>query len=453
MDWLIRQFGRKRLIESETILPLAEHFPAKYDASRDAVRALFDQVCEYIGIDGQKVELAYYSEGSGRHYGLGYGLNGTSAGLYDEREDRTIIWLETSNVNDPMSVVATFAHELCHMHLLGGKRVGRDELDHEPLTDLAVIFFGFGVFAANSSFSSRSYRVGNMEFNSMKRQGYLPPPVLGYGLALYAALREEMRPDWAQHVRADVRQPMREAIAYLESAGVKWPDDVDLGGENCPPLEMPELSQDLLERLGLPSVVSEEMHEAVRTDARKQQADEDFSPDDAFTEGHAALRARNYDEAARLFQKVIDHQPDDGEAYAQLALAQLRLNRGAEAVAAASKAIEINEDDAEAFQFRGSGCVLLKQYQDAVNDFTRSMAIDRAEKRKDRFAVTTHLLGQARARLGQHKQAIRDFSLAISEIPTWEAPYESRAEAYEQLGEKKKAAADRNEAARRREAL
>jgi tetratricopeptide (TPR) repeat protein len=449
MDWLIRQFGRVRLIDSETILPLADHFPANYNASREAVRMLFNQVCEYMEVDGQKVELAYYSEKSGQHYGLGRG----AAGIYDERKDRTIIWLETSNVGDPMSVVATFAHELCHIHLLGGKRVGRDEPDHEPLTDLAVIFFGFGIFAANSSFSSRTYTSGNWHYTSMKRQGYLPPPVLGYGLALYAMLRDEMRPDWARYIRADVREPMRKALAYLESSGLDSSGIVEFDHEGAPPLRRPEVTQDLLERLGLPAIVSHEGDDAGHADAEEHQADRDFPPDDAFTEANVALNSRQYEEAARLLEMVIDHQPDDGEAYVQLALARLKMNRPAEAIAAASRAIEINLDDAEAFQVRGNGYLELGKCQDAVNDLERSLAIDRVEKTKSRFAVTSHLLGTARARLGQHKLAIRDFSVAISEHPTWAAPYESRAEIYERLGETNKAAADRDAAALRRNAL
>ena len=317
-DWLIRQFGRERLTDYETILPLADHFPADYNASHEAVRALFDQVCEYMDIDRARLELACYCEGKGRNYGLGPRFNRGTAGLYDEREDRPVIWLETSNVNDPMSVVATFAHELCHYQLLGSKRVGRDEPDHEPLTDLAVIFFGFGIFAANASFRSSSYSSGNWHYTSMKRQGYLPPPVLGYGLALYALLRQETNPNWDRYVRPDVREPMRKALAL---------------------------------------------------------------------------------------------------------------------------------------QTRGSAYLELGRCGEAVDDLATSLAIDRDAKRLGRIAETAYLLGKARARQGEHHQAIHYFSLAIHELPTWATPYESRAEVYERLGEAEKAAADRDEAAHRRNVL
>jgi hypothetical protein len=92
-DWLIRQFGRERLTGFETILPIADHFPADYNASHEAVRSLFDQVCEYLDIDGARLELACYSEGKGQNYGLGPRFNRGTAGLYDEREDRAVIAL------------------------------------------------------------------------------------------------------------------------------------------------------------------------------------------------------------------------------------------------------------------------------------------------------------------------------------------------------------------------
>jgi len=139
--------------------------------------------------------------------------------------------------------------------------------------------------------------------------------------------------------------------------------------------------------------------------------------------------------------------------YAQLALTCLKLNRAAEAIAAASEAIEISPGDAEALQTRGSAYLELGHCGEAVDDLAASLAIDREAKRLGRMAETAYLLGKAWARQGEHHQAIRYFSLAINGLPTWGTIYESRAEMYERLGEAEKAAADRDEAAYRRNAL
>ncbi len=348
-----------------------------------------------------------------------------------------------------MSVVATFAHELCHYQLLGGKRVGRDEPDHEPLTDLAVIFFGFGIFAANASFRSSSYSSGNWHYTSMKRQGYLPPPVLGYGLALYALLREEANPDWVRYVRPDVREPMRKALAYLSAS-----DAVELGldasyasqsaGTVARPARTTWTATGRQRQKGMPPTAwDQDMITRTRFPRPTRHLPRRASPS---TQG-GTMRLRS------LFQKVIDDQPDDGEAYAQLALTCLKLNRAAEAIAAAGKAIEISPGDADALQTRGSAYLELGRCGEAVDDLATSLAIDRDAKRLGRMAETAYLLGKARARQGEHHQAIRYFSLAINELPTWATPYESRAEVYERLGEAEKAAADRDEAVYRRNAL
>ena len=129
------------------------------------------------------------------------------------------------------------------------------------------------------------------------------------------------------------------------------------------------------------------------------------------------------------------------------------MSRLAEAVAAASKAIEINPDDDEALRIRGSAYLELGRCQDAVNDLESALAIECAAKRRDKIAATAHLLGKVRAQQRDYRQAIRDFSLAIKEFPTWATPYQSRAEVYELLGEAEKAANDRDEATFRRETL
>jgi len=52
---------------------------------------------------------------------------------------------------DPMSLVATMAHELGHVILLGGNLLTHDTPDQEPMTDLLTGFTGLGIFTANSA--------------------------------------------------------------------------------------------------------------------------------------------------------------------------------------------------------------------------------------------------------------------------------------------------------------
>jgi tetratricopeptide (TPR) repeat protein len=165
MNWLVGQFGWERFAELEVILPIEEHFPAPYDGSQKAVFELFEQVCAYMEIDPETVELKFYSEGRVPFLSTAivHERSGGTAGRYQGQAGKAKIWLETSNLDDPICVVATLAHELCHEHLLGGSRLSGDEADHEAMTDLATIYFGMGVFIANASLRDRNTRRGNWE--------------------------------------------------------------------------------------------------------------------------------------------------------------------------------------------------------------------------------------------------------------------------------------------------
>ena len=67
-----------------------------------------------------------------------------ASGHYIKRRDKFVISLESSQLTDPMSLVATVAHELGHVRLLGEARIHGGFEDHEPLTDLLTVFFGLG---------------------------------------------------------------------------------------------------------------------------------------------------------------------------------------------------------------------------------------------------------------------------------------------------------------------
>ena len=59
--------------------------------------------------------------------------------------------VKESQLKDSLALVATQAHELCHLILLGPGLLSGDDPDMEPLTDLATVYLGMGVFAANSA--------------------------------------------------------------------------------------------------------------------------------------------------------------------------------------------------------------------------------------------------------------------------------------------------------------
>jgi hypothetical protein len=222
MEWLCQEFSYERMAHATVVLPTKEFFPDAYDGSEVALRKLLDRVCGYMDIDPQRIEMRLYSEH--RRDKLAPGIyvanegDGT-AGLY-QKGARHIVSLEVSDRRDPISLLATIAHELCHARLIGEGRISRDVEDHEPLTDLATVFFGLGVFNANSVVrESRWADADGWSGWRMNRQGYLTEPMFGYALALFAWARNEANPPWQRHLRLNVRTVFKKGLGYLCGTG------------------------------------------------------------------------------------------------------------------------------------------------------------------------------------------------------------------------------------------
>ena len=165
--------------------------------------------------------------------------SGAPAGTYGELEDptsprpssrgeskvgvdvvRARISLNASQLQDPTPLIATIAHELAHLLLLGDRKIDRNLPDMEPLTDLMTVFCGFGVFNANSAFNFQQWHSdGGRGGWKTNRLGYLPEPVWGYALARYAFLLDDPRPRWVSTLRLNVRSYMQQSMKVLVREG------------------------------------------------------------------------------------------------------------------------------------------------------------------------------------------------------------------------------------------
>src|SRR5215475_9789567 len=124
MDWMVTEFGRERLL-GEVILPTDQYFPGVYQGSRDDVRGVLAKLCVHMGIDEARVELEFDESAEDREAELSAALGLSSeqhgaAGLYT---DRGVIAIRTEIARRPMALVATIAHELGHVLLLGDGRI------------------------------------------------------------------------------------------------------------------------------------------------------------------------------------------------------------------------------------------------------------------------------------------------------------------------------------------
>lgn len=184
---LEQMLGRRRMLEAVVILPTAEYFPDPYDKSQ---------------------AVPYW-----------YGNSGGCAGFYSRDgtadETRMLVAVRSTQLKDPPTLVATMAHELGHVILLGGGLLKPTTPDHEPLTDLLSVFLGFGIFNANSAGRFKQYQDETRYGWSMHRLGYLAEEVYGYALAKFVVERGEENVDWAKHLSTNVQSYFKRSRSWL----------------------------------------------------------------------------------------------------------------------------------------------------------------------------------------------------------------------------------------------
>lgn len=216
--WFGEQLSGDIVRQRPVILPTGEFFPRKYVPDWDGVEELLERVCRWMEIDRGSILLDIYAEDEVPHYGFGTHRSDGPAGQlgWDDLTRRWVVSINQDMTDDPMAVVAVLAHESAHIHLFGAGRVDPEvDEDHEPLTDLLAIYYGFGVFVGNAAFRSDQIDHGCVATWSARRVGYLPEPMIGYALALTALAKQQKEPDWVEYLAYGVRKPFEKSLAYL----------------------------------------------------------------------------------------------------------------------------------------------------------------------------------------------------------------------------------------------
>lgn len=216
-DWLIEELGIDILRSVEVLLPNDEHFPDPYDGSTPSIRKMVDRVCSYMDVEPASVQVQFFrnEDGSGVHQFAGSESGEHALGIYSMRNGKYRIELDTSQTGDPQALIATIAHELGHVILHGEGRLDPEHPDHEPLTDLLTVFYGFGVFNANSVFTFDQWTNAHGQGWRAQRRGYLTEEMFGYALALFAALRNESKPPWLSELNTNARSYFKSASKFI----------------------------------------------------------------------------------------------------------------------------------------------------------------------------------------------------------------------------------------------
>jgi hypothetical protein len=216
LQWLSEEFEDSAFAGCPVVEPTPVFFPDHYDGSKRAARVLLDQVCGYMGVVPDLVALKFVSDAnkiwlvneSGQYVPH-------AAGTYEEGKRKFIIRVAKSGLDDAMGLAGTMAHELAHARLLGEGRILSEEYDNELLTDLTVVFFGLGIFLANTPRHWDS-QYSKWPGTNLLKPEYMTPPLFGYALAHLAWHRGEEKPAWAKHLNWSARVNLTQGLRYLQ---------------------------------------------------------------------------------------------------------------------------------------------------------------------------------------------------------------------------------------------
>ncbi|HLK29938.1 MAG TPA: hypothetical protein VKT28_15265 [Puia sp.] len=203
---LLNIFGREHTVNRKVLTPERVDFPIRYDGSERSAFATLKIIANQMEVDAEKITLDFYDER------LRQITHGTPGGLYwgkGENENFEIS-LARKKLDEPENMVATLAHEIAHIKLLGENRM---EENDERLTDLTTIFFGLGIFNANAAFQTFS----DARYYGWSQSGYLTQMEWGYALALFAHTRQESQPQWASHLCMNVKADFLQGQNFISN--------------------------------------------------------------------------------------------------------------------------------------------------------------------------------------------------------------------------------------------
>jgi tetratricopeptide (TPR) repeat protein len=444
-EWLHAEFGAERLT-APTVTPTEEYFPDPYAGTVEDASVLFDRVCKYMGVDRARIDLRFYESASAdvvaaafnpvlpREYALG---------AYQEHDGRIDIWLETTSLREPGSVVATLAHELGHVHLLADGRCHETAEDHEPLTDLLVVYFGLGIFVANNTLHEVNWNAGQFSGWQMSKRGYMSLAEHAYALALYAHARNEHAPRWAKYLRKDVRAlfeiDLRHLVRGTELHVVNPKNDVTTDTDSTDKSNPSDYELDSGAEGGASNEPVAEFNDAEPS----EELATDASADDFFTEGVNHATQAEHDLAITAFTQALRLNPTDVEAWLYRARSNLAIARYTQAIEDCTACLRLKPTAVGAACYRAMAHLWLRRFADAIPDLDRAIRADKSD------ANAWQLRGLAHIGLKQFQEAIHDLNQAVRRAPTWATNYLARSRAHDGLGDVKRAQADLNEAIRR----
>ena len=221
--WLLENLGGMDALQSyRTVVPSSVDFPRSGKTGFDHAQHVFNQVAAYFRVDPKSFQLVQQEEDIDPVLApLAVVQNApvSPLGTYSAAQNMHQITYSPGNLRNLEELIATFAHEICHpiLFAIATSPPGGEEVE-EFATDLAVVFFGFGIFGGNGSFQFSQFRddaTGTQGW-STRGAGYLTQNEWGFALAVRALLLGEDVEDIVRYCSGGLVANIRKNVRYLQ---------------------------------------------------------------------------------------------------------------------------------------------------------------------------------------------------------------------------------------------
>lgn len=221
--WFEQEYTSDYLKSVKILVPTKEFFPIDFKGTQENAEQLTKMICEHMFIKDVKIDLHFFNdkpielaEGiviAQNQSGMGGYQNKNRLGTYAEKgHGKYSIGIELDLLKNPVNLIATIAHELSHLVLLGEDRLKEND---EELTDLNCIALGFGIFTCNSIFKFNQWQGSSYSGWQTQTSGYIPEQVATYALALLTKYQGRDYSSWIDYLNPSPKKMFKRNMEYL----------------------------------------------------------------------------------------------------------------------------------------------------------------------------------------------------------------------------------------------
>ena len=393
--WFIEVFGLDKLKEQPFILPTRENFP--YDNLKDnnQFQQLFEQLCKYWDLNPNEIIVKFFDDIKSKQWEamIPQGQFNDPGGVYNQiyttDEKRFRIQLAKSNLDHPQLIVSVIAHELAHVRLLGGNYIKNSDPDMEPFTDLATIYFGFGVFLANS--------VQTQDIYWISRSGYLPDQIISYANALLCYITEHEASNYYNLLNSNTRELFKKDFEFLMNTHNTALTKHKVSESEATYKIGKQINNGFEKRIF--DDVIEGCKQLLKANPKNNAALNNM--------GYAFLLQKKYHEAIAQFTKAIDFEPYSEYPYNNRGYCKLQLDDLENAFADLHSSFEMNPDNS--YSWRNLGAYYLR-----INEFEKALKyFEEAEKIDPKTELINFYLGQAHLKTGNTDKSKQYFDKSV----------------------------------------